>query len=127
MRVLLVFVLLATALGRPKKNEADEVEDRVAIAALLVRDGEWDRAAEILAEVDPDDEGIDLPKYWTLLGLTQLRTQKPAEAAASFEHALAVAVDGRELLELHLARARLATVEPALAIEALDRTGAVGE
>jgi tetratricopeptide (TPR) repeat protein len=126
MRLLLILLVLASAIARPKKKEPEEAEDRVAIAALLVRDGEWDRAAEVLAEVDPKQEGVDLLKYWTLLGLTQLRSQKPAEAAASFEHALALAVEGRELLELHLARARLATGEPALAIEALDRTGEVG-
>ncbi len=121
---LLILLLALGAYARPKK-EAPE-EDRVGIAALLVRDGEWERAAAVLAEVDPNAKGVDVVKYWTLTGLTQLRTSRAAEAARSFENALAVAVDGRELIELHLARARLSTREPELAIAALDRTGEVG-
>jgi tetratricopeptide (TPR) repeat protein len=121
---LFVLLLALGASARPKK-EAPE-DDRVGVAALLVRDGEWERAAAVLAEVDPDAKGVDVVRYWTLLGLTQLRSQQPAEAARSFENALAIATEGRELLELHLARARLATKEPALAIAALDRTGEVG-
>jgi len=121
---LLILLLALGASARPKK-EAPE-DDRVGVAALLVRDGEWDRAAAVLADVDPNAKGVDVVRYWTLTGLTQLRTSRPAEAAQSFENALAVATEGRELLELHLARARLSTQEPELAIAALDRTGEVG-
>jgi predicted Zn-dependent protease len=124
MRLVLILMVLVSAVARPKKAAPEE--DRVGIAALLVRDGAWDRAAEVLAEVDPEAPGTDVAKYWTLLGLTQLRAQKPADAATSFENALAVATEGRALLELHLARARLATGAPRQAIEALDRTGEVG-
>jgi len=121
---LLILLLALGASARPKKDAPEQ--DHIGVAALLVRDGEWDRAAAELAEVDPNAKGVDVVRYWTLTGLTQLRTSGPAEAANSFENALAVATEGRELLELHLARARLSTQEPDLAIAALDRTGEVG-
>lgn len=122
MRLLFLW-FTAAALARPAP--APE-EDRVALAALLVRDGDYERAGAVLAEIDPAAEGIDVQRYWTLRGLVDLRAERAVDAAAAFERALGVATDGRELLEMHLARARLATREPAAALAALDRTGEVG-
>ena len=45
-----------------------EEVDLVAVAAVLVRDGHLDRAAGVLAEVDPTAEGVDLVRYHLLRG-----------------------------------------------------------
>lgn len=122
MRPLLL-MLLASAFARPRAVS----EDRVALAGLLVRDGDWERAATVLGEIDPAAHGIDLTRYWTLRGLVDLHEDRPKEAASAFGQALATATEGRELLEMHLARAWLAAEEPRSALEALDRTGEVGQ
>ena len=113
---------LALALAAPKVVE----EDRVALAGLLVREGDWERAAGVLAEIDPEQKGVDATRYWTLRGLTELHAERATEAAGSFTEALRTATEGRELLEMHLARAWLAAPEPGKALEALARTGEVG-
>jgi tetratricopeptide (TPR) repeat protein len=122
---LALVLLLASAHAASRKSKEPE-KDPVALAGLLVREGDWERAEEILATVDPEEKGVDLQRYWTLRGLTELHDKKPAEAAVSFQKALEVAVEGRELLELHLARALLQADDPNGALQALDRTGEVG-
>lgn len=117
--MFLLVVLLA--LGAPKVRE-----DRVEVAGMLVREGDWERAGELLAAVDPGAKGLDVPRYWTLRGLVALHDRQGAVAAGYFQNALAVATEGRELLELHLARALLLAEDPGGALAALDRTGQVG-
>lgn len=122
----LVVVLLGAGAASAGRDRAPD-EDPVALAGLLVREGDWERAAEVLGDVRPDDAGVDQQRYWTLRGLVALHgEEQPDAAATSFERALAVADDGRELLELHLARARLATEQPDQALAAIDRAGEVG-
>ena len=111
------------ATPRPRATPA---EDPIALAGLLVRDGDWERAATILDAVDPAGKGLHVTRYWTLRGLTALHDKQAADAAADFRHALATATEGRPLLEMHLARALLALPDAQAALDALDRTGEVG-
>ena len=122
----ILFVLLLASAHAGSRKSVTPDEDPVALAGLLVREGDWERAEKVLATVDPEAKGVDLPRYWTLLGLTELHDKRASDAAVSFQKALAVAVEGRELLELHLARALLQSNDPAGALAALDRTGEVG-
>jgi tetratricopeptide (TPR) repeat protein len=125
-RLSILFVLLLASAHAGNRKNAELEEDPIATAGLLVREGDWERAEKVLATVDPDAKGVDVPRYWTLRGLTELHDKRAADAAQSFQKALAVAVEGRELLELHLARALLQSDDPSGALEALDRTGEVG-
>lgn len=111
-------LLLAVAWARPP---APPEEDPVALAGVLVRDGDWDRAGTLLRSVTPDAEGTDLRRYWTLYGLWQLHENLPAEAATSFTNALAQPGEGTDLLTLHLARAWIAASDPQAALRALEQ------
>ena len=125
-RFLVVLVLvLGVVHAAPRKKAAPE-EDPVALAGFLVREGDWERAAGVLARVDPTAKGVDVTRFWTLRGLTDLHDKRTAEAATAFRNALATATDGRELLEMHLARALLAAQDAPGALDALDRTGEIG-
>lgn len=125
-RWLLAALLCATVAHAAPRKPKNEAEESVSLAGLLVREGEWERAATTLAAVDLRQRGIDLTRYWTLAGLVAMHADKHAEAATAFQNALATATEGRELVELHLARALLADDRPAEGIEALDRAGDVG-
>lgn len=117
---MILFVLLA--LAAPKKA----AEDPLDLAGTLVREGAWDRAAALLVTVDPAARGIDPVRYWSLRGLVALHDKDGAAAVDAFTRALALATEGRELLELHLARASLLAGAPGAALAALDRAGEVG-
>ncbi|MDP2309456.1 MAG: tetratricopeptide repeat protein [Pseudomonadota bacterium] len=123
--LLIALIGLSVAYAAPRKRPAEQ-EDGVSLAGLLVREGEWERAATAIAAVDTKAKGVDLPRYWTLRGLVELHERRAAEAATSFRAALATATEGRELLELHLARALLAAEVPDEALAALERAGDVG-
>jgi tetratricopeptide (TPR) repeat protein len=122
---LLLALCVTPGLAAPRKA-SPPVEDPVELAGLLVREGDWERAAEVLAAIDPAAPGLDRSRLWTLRGLAALQAGRATEASEAFRAALASAVEGRELLELHLARALLAAGDPRGALAALDRAGEVG-
>jgi tetratricopeptide (TPR) repeat protein len=122
----LLLLIGGLAFAGPRRRAAP-ADDRVALAGMLVREGDWTRADAVLDAIDPKAPGVDVARYWSLVGLVALHDQRHAEAAAAFQSALAVATEGRELIELNLARARMATADFDGAIAALDRAGAVGQ
>lgn len=126
MRALLLALLLCGGLAAAAGRKQAVEEDRVAVAGMLVREGDWERAAAVLADIDPAAPGTDPTRYWTLVGLVALQARDTARAIPAFEAALQTATEGRELLELNLARAKHAAGDEAGALAALDRAGAVG-
>ncbi|MCB9663016.1 MAG: hypothetical protein H6732_02810 [Alphaproteobacteria bacterium] len=131
LRRLLVALLLALPLlgakGRPAPTTAVEDElDRTALAARLIADGFWDRAATVLAEVDPDTEdGLDRGRFFTLRGLVRSHEGLHDQAAGDFRLALAEP-DADPLVHLQLAQSLLATGDAQGALQALDDAGEVG-
>lgn len=55
-------------------EEKSEI-DSIALAAILVQDGHFDRARNMLKDVDPTREGIDRPRFYMLFGLVELKAQ----------------------------------------------------
>lgn len=129
-QALLLVVLAAPLLGA-KGRPADpgtEVEelDRAALAARLIADGYWDRAAVVLEEVDPDaDPDLARARFFTLRGLVRAHAGRHADAAGDFR--LALAEPGADpLVHLQLAQSLLLTEDAAGALAALDAAGEVG-
>lgn len=116
---LLCLPLLAGARG------ADEV-DHLALAALLARDGKFDRASAEYAKVDPAQKGLDLIQYHTVGGLIALNRQEPARAITAFEAAIA-AGQSEPSLYLYLAQAQFTLERYAEVLRTLDRAGAAVE
>jgi hypothetical protein len=55
----------------------------------MIRDGNFDRAERALEQVDTTGEDVDLPRYYTLRGLVNVRTGDFAGAIDSFLEARA--------------------------------------
>jgi tetratricopeptide (TPR) repeat protein len=70
-----------------EKSPPEEV-DLVALGALLIRDGHYDRAGSVLAQVDETRDDVDLARLYTLRGLVSLYTKDLAGAKAAFERAV---------------------------------------
>jgi tetratricopeptide (TPR) repeat protein len=79
LELLTVLPLLAQA-----TSKANDEADQLAVAAVLVRDGNYARAETVLQGIDPLAKGTDQVRYRTLKGLVNLRSAKYAEAESEF-------------------------------------------
>jgi len=133
MRVL-ILLMLFTGLAAPvvgsSRQEADSAEmqdpqapvEFLSLAAVLIGDGNFQRARNILARVDTAAEEIDLARYHTLAGLVALNLDELPLAAAEFEDALAAGQD-QPVVWLYLAQAYFGQQLYDKTLEALDNAG----
>jgi predicted Zn-dependent protease len=118
------FLLLLCMLALPlvaKEAPQDEV-DYVELAAVLVRDGEYERAAEALKNVDTTSETLDAIKYHTVRGMVALEAQQLESAATAFADAIKAGQDD-PLIHLYRAQAWFGLERYADAIAAIDEAG----
>ncbi len=109
------------ALAVHAADEAPPV-DHLELAALMLRDGNLDRAATALAQVDLQAEETDLQRFHILSGLLHVRRAQHGEALDAFARAMALGeVDA--VIHVHRAQSAFALERYALAIEALDDAG----
>jgi hypothetical protein len=87
--VLLPAPVSAAKWGKTDEQSDEEEVDHVELAAILIQDGHYDRAAVVLSEVNPEtDEDLDLPRYHMLSGLVALETGLDKQAAESFRKSI---------------------------------------
>jgi len=137
MRALLIMLLLAgLALALPVSGQdrsgspapeadPDEFEEPVeflSLAAVLIGDGNYQRARNVLARVDTNDEALDLARYHTLSGLVALNLEELPLAASHFEDAID-AGQAQNVVWLYLAQAWFGQQLYAKTLEALDNAG----
>lgn len=128
LRTLLLLLLLplaATAMAQQETASPPEDEvDLLSLAALLIGDGNYERARGVLAGVDTDDPELDLVRYHSLDGLVALNLDELARAEAAFERALDAGSEAEELpaqvIWLYLAQARFGQEDYAGTLKALD-------
>lgn len=100
----------------------DEPVDRLPLAALLIGDGNYDRARQVLAAVDTDAEDFDAPRYHTLSGLVALNLEEYPRAVVEFEQAIEAGQDA-PVVYLYLAQAHFGDEDYAATLSALDQAG----
>ncbi|RFF26871.1 hypothetical protein DZK25_10935 [Wenzhouxiangella sp. 15181] len=128
MRMLWLILILvlgntAGAQEEPASQPEDEVE-RLSLAALLIGDGNYERARGVLAAIDVDDPDVDRVRYHSLDGLVALNLDELSRAEAAFERALEAGREREEppadVVWLYLAQARFGREDHAGTLEALD-------
>ena len=87
MRLFLILMLLFMTATQAKKTQP---LDHLGIAALLIRDGHYDRALESLKLVDLADEKTNMTRYYTLHALAHMKKEVYKTALESFDAALAL-------------------------------------
>lgn len=112
----------ALQLGFAAEDEGASEVNYLDLAALMLRDGNLDRAVVALDQVNLEEEGLDLERYYTLRGLAHLRRNelKPARDALS-QAAATGAPDS--LVFIYLAQVNFQLQEYRKTLEALDRAG----
>ncbi len=130
MKPILVFLLLLSlAITLPvgaKEKKVDEDVDYLALASLMLRDGNLDRAIVALDQVDPAEENVDRVQYYTLRGMTHMRRNEPEPARDALLSA--VQTGGAEaVVYIYLAQVNYQLEDYPATVEALELAGAAVE
>ncbi len=120
--ILAAFVLsLALATTAPAKETEDEV-NFLDLAALMLRDGNLERALVALDQVDLQAEETDLLRYYTLRGMAHLRRSEFEPAADALESATGTGA-AESVVYVYLAQAYFNLERYRDVLSALERAG----
>ncbi len=107
------------------EGEGEEV-NLVDLAAKMIADGHYDRAEQLLSEVDPEAERVDEKKLYTLQGLVYLKKQLFASSTDAFEKAV-LAGQTEPVVQLYLAQGYFGSQKYEKCLAALRRAGAAAQ
>ena len=126
-RLSLLTLLLALLLAAPIQaaDDPDEV-DYLALASLMLRDGNLDRAMTALDQVDLAAEDLNRVRYYTLRGMTHMR-RKELEPARDALQSAVEAGEAEAIVYVYLAQVNYQLEDYRATLDALDRAGAVVE
>lgn len=119
--VLVLFLLMGAAKPTLAQDDDEDV-NFLDLAALMLRDGNLDRAVSALDQVDLAAEDIDLERYYTLRGMAHLRRGENELAADALEQA-ADTGQAESIVYVHLAQAYFSLERYRDVLSALDRAG----
>ncbi len=122
IRLLLLLALLLAPMLSLQAQDNDEDVDYLELAALMVRDGNLDRALLALDQVDLQAEDVDLLRYHTLRGMTHLRRNEYEPAIDALESAVATG-QAQSVIYVYLAQAYFSLQRYADVLTALDQAG----
>jgi len=122
-KIILALWLLMALLSHnvAAKDENKEV-DYLTLAALLVKDGHYERAAVALDNLNTNDDKLDKQRYYTLQGLIQLKLAGYKEAIDAFQKALN-AGQNDPTLHIYIAQAWYALEDYDLALTSITAAG----
>ncbi len=121
--ITVALLLLLTAFGQvlAQKDDAQDV-DYLELASLMLRDGNLERTEIALSQVDLEEEGLDVQRFYIISALFQIRKNNNEQAISLIKKAKSLGpVDA--VMDIYLAQAAYATEKYQLAIEALDSAG----
>lgn len=119
----LLALLLCLVLGLPAWAQDDPADvNYMDLAALMLRDGNLDRAVAALDQVDLDDETLDLTRYYTLRGMTHLRRNENELAVDALEQAVESG-PVESVVYVYMAQAYFSLERYRDVLSALDRAG----
>lgn len=125
-----LFAALALALSlqtgyAAEKDDESEV-NYLDLAALMLRDGNFDRAILALDQIDLEQENLDLERYYTLRGLAHLRRNE-LELGRDALLKAAETEQPDSLVFIYLAQVNFQLENFRGTLDALDRAGAAVE
>lgn len=137
-KMLILVVMFAGALGaayaggsREKGAAAERARggtgvnediDYLGVAAIMVRDGYFERAQEALANVDPQDADLDRPRFYTVRGLLRMNTGEYQGAVEDFQEAMALGQTD-PVMQAYVAQAYYAMGNYRGAVDAMNALG----
>ncbi len=126
LSVLIPVLLLAMCLPGWAKEKAPAVTDFINLAAVMIKDGHYDRALLALQSVDLEDEKTDLARFYTLQGLAYLSLNDLLLAKDSLQNAIKNGQQDK-VIYVYLAQVHYGLKEYRETVEAIDKAGAAGD
>ena len=121
LQIILISLLLTAGTATFAAEPEDEV-DFLALAALMLRDGNIDRAFVALDQVDLSVEDLDLVRYYTLRGMAHMRRNELEPARDAFLQAVDAGA-AEAVVFVYLAQVNYQLQDYRATIDALDRSG----
>lgn len=81
-------LILALSMMPINADETAPAVDHISVATMMVFDGKFDKAREELDEVDQSAKDFDAEKYFTLLGVMDVKDKKFKESISNFQNAV---------------------------------------
>lgn len=125
----LILPLLLTGslqLGFAQETGDESEVNYLDLAALMLRDGNFERAMVALDQVDLEQGGLDLERYYTLRGLAHLRRNETGPARDALMKA-SETESPDSLVFIYLAQVNFELKDYRGTLDALDRAGAAVE
>jgi tetratricopeptide (TPR) repeat protein len=122
-RLLLACLLVLSCAVTPLQAQDDGDVDFLELAALMLRDGNLERALLALDQVDLSRENADRLRYYTLRGMAHLRRNEFEPAADALERAVATG-QAESIVSVYLAQAYFSLEQYREVLNALDSAGA---
>jgi tetratricopeptide (TPR) repeat protein len=122
--LLLILSLAFDATGLAAENS--DAVDYLALASLMLRDGNIDRAMVALDQVNTTEEDIDLVRYYTLRGMAHMRRNELEPARDALDRAIAAGA-AEAVVHVYLAQVNYQLQDYAAVIASLGQAGAAVE
>lgn len=71
-----------------KTDDTAPVVDHLSVATMMIFDGKYDKAREELDNVDPSSQEFDAEKYYTMLGVLDVKEEKYQDSITNFNKAV---------------------------------------
>lgn len=110
------------ALAKKKQAKEEEQVDYISLAARMLKDDHYDRAEALLKQVDPNQEGLDLPRFHMLMGLIKLKSNDFASARDAFLSSVKTGQQ-EKVIYLFLSQAHFGLKDYRKALDALAKAG----
>ncbi|GAB4189228.1 MAG: hypothetical protein Tsb002_16070 [Wenzhouxiangellaceae bacterium] len=121
-KALLTSLLLVLLLAGGKVHAEDDV-DYIELAALMLRDGNIERALSALGQAETEVEEFDWARYHTLYGMAYLRSGDKEQAKQALDQAVAAGASDAVVF-IYLAQVNFELGDYNGALTALDLAGA---
>jgi len=125
IKIQVLLLLLITGLLcsiSPASAKKLQKTDFISLAAMMIKDSHYDRALLALENIDLNDEGIDLARFYTLKGLAYMSLNNMQTAK---ENLILAIQSGQQdkLIYVYLAQANYGLKEHQAVIDAVDNIG----
>ncbi len=120
--VILGILLLVATLPSIARDKAPTKVDFMDLAAVMIKDGHYDRALLALQSVDLEDEKTDRARFYTLQGLTYLSLNDLLLARESLLNAVQYGQQDK-VIYVYLAQVFFALKDYKNTIDAIDKAG----